>query len=208
MAFTVWVGFLVAAILIAVSPGPGAAASMSAGLRYGYGSALRVIGGLQSALVIQVGIVAVGLGALLTTSALAFEDSTPKTPTLQVADRFHIRTSPADRSDFALPPYWIKTKDPIEDDPLTRACTLTFMSDLGPVPVARPPGTELKLGVGFSASLDHAIWFHRPFWPTEWHRYEVRSLTNSDSRGLVAGALYDAAGALVASTSQEALWRV
>ena len=73
MAFTVWVGFLVAAILIAVSPGPGAAASMSAGLRYGYGSALRVIGGLQSALVIQVGIVAVGLGALLTTSALAFD---------------------------------------------------------------------------------------------------------------------------------------
>ena len=73
MAFTVWVGFIVAAILIAVSPGPGAAASMSAGLRYGYGSALRVIGGLQSALVIQVGIVAVGLGALLTTSALAFD---------------------------------------------------------------------------------------------------------------------------------------
>lgn len=142
------------------------------------------------------------------TPALAFEDSTPKTPRLPVAERFHIRTSPTDRSDFALPPYWIKTKDPIEDDALTRACTLTFMSDLGPVPVARPPGTELKFGVGYSASLDHAIWFHRPFWPAEWHRYEVRSLTNSDSRGLVAGALYDAAGALVASTSQEALWRV
>lgn len=73
MTLTVWLGFLAAAILIAVSPGPGAAASMSAGLRYGYGSALRVIGGLQSALVIQVGIVAVGLGALLTASALAFD---------------------------------------------------------------------------------------------------------------------------------------
>lgn len=73
MALTVWLGFLVAAILIAVSPGPGAAASMSAGLRYGYGSSLRVIGGLQSALIIQIGIVAVGLGALLTTSAIAFD---------------------------------------------------------------------------------------------------------------------------------------
>jgi homoserine/homoserine lactone efflux protein len=72
MSLTLWLGFLVAAILIAVSPGPGAAASMSAGLRYGYWSALRVIVGLQTALMIQLAIVAVGLGALLTTSALAF----------------------------------------------------------------------------------------------------------------------------------------
>jgi len=72
MSLTLWLGFLAAAILIAVSPGPGAAASMSAGLRYGYWSALRVIAGLQTALMIQLAIVAVGLGALLTTSALAF----------------------------------------------------------------------------------------------------------------------------------------
>ena len=72
MSLSLWLGFLLAAILIAVSPGPGAAASMSAGLRYGYVSALRVIFGLQTALMIQLGIVAVGLGALLTTSVLAF----------------------------------------------------------------------------------------------------------------------------------------
>ena len=72
MSLSLWLGFLLAAILIAISPGPGAAASMSAGLRYGYWSALRVIFGLQSALLIQLGIVAVGLGALLTTSVLAF----------------------------------------------------------------------------------------------------------------------------------------
>ena len=73
MSFSLWLGFLVAAILIAVSPGPGAAASMSAGLRYGYGATLRVIFGLQSALIIQLAIVAVGLGALLTASTLAFD---------------------------------------------------------------------------------------------------------------------------------------
>lgn len=72
MALSLWLGFLVAAILIAVSPGPGAAASMSSGLRYGYASALRVIAGLQLALMIQLAIVAVGLGALLTASVLAF----------------------------------------------------------------------------------------------------------------------------------------
>ena len=73
MSLSLWLGFLVAAILIALSPGPGAAASMSAGLRYGYGSAARVIAGLQTALVIQLAIVAVGLGALLTASVLAFD---------------------------------------------------------------------------------------------------------------------------------------
>jgi len=72
MSLSLWLGFLVAAVLIAISPGPGAAASMSTGLRFGYASAVRVILGLQSALIIQLGIVAVGLGALLTTSVLAF----------------------------------------------------------------------------------------------------------------------------------------
>ncbi len=73
MSLSVWLGFFAAAILIAVSPGPGAAVSMSTGLRYGYGSAVRVILGLQGALVCQLAIVFGGLGALLATSALAFD---------------------------------------------------------------------------------------------------------------------------------------
>lgn len=73
MPLSVWLGFLLASILIAISPGPGAATSMSIGLRYGYGSALRAICGLQTALVIQLAIVAAGLGVLLATSALAFD---------------------------------------------------------------------------------------------------------------------------------------
>ena len=73
MVLSLWLGFLLAAILIAVSPGPGAAVAMSCGLRYGYAAALRSIFGLESALLIQLTIVAVGLGALLTASALAFD---------------------------------------------------------------------------------------------------------------------------------------
>ncbi|MEO8409871.1 MAG: homoserine/homoserine lactone efflux protein [Propionivibrio sp.] len=73
MTLSVWLGFLLATILIAVSPGPGAAVTMSSGLRYGYASALRTIFGLQSALMIQLAIVAVGLGALLTASVVAFD---------------------------------------------------------------------------------------------------------------------------------------
>ena len=72
MSLSLWLGFLLAATMIAVSPGPGAAASMSAGLRYGYASALRAIAGLQTALLTQLVIVFAGLGVLLQTSALAF----------------------------------------------------------------------------------------------------------------------------------------
>lgn len=72
MSLSVWLGFLLAAILIAVTPGPGAAVSMSAGMRYGYGSALAVILGLQVAILIHLAIVAIGLGALLAASEAAF----------------------------------------------------------------------------------------------------------------------------------------
>ncbi|MDR3300223.1 MAG: homoserine/homoserine lactone efflux protein [Candidatus Accumulibacter sp.] len=72
MELTTWLAFLLAAVLIAVSPGPGAATTMSVGLRHGYRAALRAIGGLQCALLIQLSVVAAGLGALLSASTLAF----------------------------------------------------------------------------------------------------------------------------------------
>ncbi len=140
--------------------------------------------------------------------SIEFDEAIPKEPDIEYAARFEIRTRPDDTSVFAVPPFWIRTRDAIEDDPLVQACTLTFMSDFGPVPVARPAGVALDPGVGFAASLDHSVWFHRPFRPNQWHRYEVHSLNNSDSRGLVAGAMYDTVGALIASTAQEALWRI
>lgn len=72
MTLATWFGFLLAAIVIAVSPGPGAVASMSTGARYGYWSALVLIAGLQCALLIQLAVVALGLGAILAASEAAF----------------------------------------------------------------------------------------------------------------------------------------
>ena len=72
MSLGSWLGFLVAAMLVAISPGPGAVLSMSIGMRYGYRQALVAILGLQAALLLQVLVVAVGLGALLATSDAAF----------------------------------------------------------------------------------------------------------------------------------------
>lgn len=72
MTLAVWLGFLLASILIAVTPGPGAVLSMSNGMRHGYRSALVGIFGLQAALLAHLVLVAVGFGALLAASEVAF----------------------------------------------------------------------------------------------------------------------------------------
>ncbi|CAN5346086.1 thioesterase family protein [soil metagenome] len=141
-------------------------------------------------------------------TSVALGDAAPKDPGLSITDHLEIRTAVTDSGAFAVPPYWVRFRDSIEDDPLTRACALTFVTDLGPVPAARPPGTPLRTDIGYAASLDHSVWFHRPFDPAQWHRYEVHAANNSDNRGLVVGSMYTGAGRLVASMTQEALWRL
>ncbi|MGE0218397.1 acyl-CoA thioesterase [Mycolicibacterium sp.] len=140
--------------------------------------------------------------------SLALAASVPKFPDVHFAEHFEIRARPSDESLFALPPFWIRTRDKVDCHPLVRACVLTFMSDLGPAPAARPAGAPPQADGDFAASLDHSVWFHRDFDPHEWHRYDVHSLNNSDSRGLVAGAIYSQSGSLIASTTQETLWRI
>jgi homoserine/homoserine lactone efflux protein len=72
VTLAVWLGFLAASILIAVTPGPGAVISMSTGMRHGYWSALMAILGLQAAILVHLAIVALGLGAVLAASESAF----------------------------------------------------------------------------------------------------------------------------------------
>ncbi len=72
MSLAAWLGFLLTAIMIAVTPGPGAVLSMSTGARQGYATALVAILGLQAALLVHLIVVAVGFGALLAASETAF----------------------------------------------------------------------------------------------------------------------------------------
>lgn len=110
---------------------------------------------------------------------------------------------------FAGPPHWIRATEPIEDDPVVRACLLTYMSDMGLMAAARPPGQPLVFGAGMrAASLDHTVWFHRPFDPTQWHYYDAKPLNHNDARGLALGSFLTEDGTLVASMAQEALWRL
>ncbi len=126
----------------------------------------------------------------------------------EMSTRFEMR-SPAGSLAFAGPPYWIRARLPLEDDPLVHACAVTFISDLGLMIAGRPPEVELRFdGGGVAASLDHAIWFHRPFRPSTWHCHTATHRNHNGSRGLASGAIYADDGTLVASTAQESLWRV
>ena len=58
------------------------------------------------------------------------------------------------------------------------------------------------------ASLDHALWFHRPFRADDWLLYSIDSPTAQNARGLARGLIYDRGGRLVASTVQEGMIRV
>lgn len=139
---------------------------------------------------------------------LAYDDAVRKHSKLSFSDLFELRTRPDDDSQFAVPPFWIRTHQEIEPDPLIRACALTFMSDMGPVPSALPPTVKPKWGDCFAASLDHSVWFHRPFDPHRWHRYELAPVNHNDSRGLTTGAFYTDGDIPIATVTQEALWRM
>ena len=91
------------------------------------------------------------------------------------------------------------------DDPSVLACAATFISDIGMVRGARIPGTEHRPLSG--ASLDHALWLHRPFSGTEWLLFSTRPASNFAARGLAQGALQTEDGTLVATISQEAILR-
>jgi acyl-CoA thioesterase len=128
------------------------------------------------------------------------------TPPERWADYYETRVVADADTTWPRQPFWFRSREPIEDDPLLRACALTFVSDLGLVDTARPPG-EKEPGPGGAASLDHALWLHRPVDPHQWHCYDAVAVSYSDARGLAFGSIHDNLGTLVASVAQESLWR-
>jgi acyl-CoA thioesterase-2 len=125
------------------------------------------------------------------------------------ADHFEMRVAPGQHGhdDWPVQPFWFRTREPIEDDAVLRACALTFISDLGLVSSARPPG-DSRPGPGGAASLDHALWLHRPSDPHRWHLYDAVAVSHSDARGLARGSIHREDGTLIASVAQESLWRI
>jgi acyl-CoA thioesterase II len=104
---------------------------------------------------------------------------------------------------------WIKTVDPLADDPDLHRNVLAYVSDYQLVSTATlPHGIHFAEGNVQLASLDHAMWFHRPFRIDEWLLYAMESPNASGGRGFARGQFFTRDGRLVASTAQEGVVRV
>jgi acyl-CoA thioesterase-2 len=103
---------------------------------------------------------------------------------------------------------WFRLVDRCPDDPVLHQCLLAYMSDYHLLETATlPHGLAYRTADVMLASIDHAMWFHRPVRVDEWLLYALVSPSSSGSRGLAFGRIFDRAGRLVASTAQEGLMR-
>jgi acyl-CoA thioesterase-2 len=103
---------------------------------------------------------------------------------------------------------WIRTTGPLPDDPAIHRCVLAYASDLTLLDTSLVPHGRSVLEASIqAASLDHALWFHRPFRADEWLLYAQDTPSASGARGFARGLVYDRAGRLVASVAQEGLVR-
>jgi acyl-CoA thioesterase-2 len=104
---------------------------------------------------------------------------------------------------------WIRARGAMPDDPGLHQCVLAYASDLTIMVAAVYPHRASMRSPGFqSASLDHAMWFHRPFRIDDWVLHEQESPASAGARGLGRGTIYTRGGQLVASCAQEGLIRV
>ncbi|WP_329140755.1 acyl-CoA thioesterase II [Streptomyces sp. NBC_01476] len=105
---------------------------------------------------------------------------------------------------------WFRTRGKLAEDPLLHVCLATYVSDmtlLDSVLLAHGRG-GWAVGDVVGASLDHAMWFHRPFRADEWLLYDQRSPSASGGRGLGTARIYTQDGRLAVSVIQEGLVRV
>ncbi|GAA0666090.1 acyl-CoA thioesterase II [Kitasatospora atroaurantiaca] len=103
---------------------------------------------------------------------------------------------------------WLRTNGSLPDDPLIHVCALTYASDMTLLDSVRAPVEPLWGERNFDmASLDHAMWFHRPFRADDWLLYQQESHIAHAARGLARGQIYDRSGQLVVSVMQEGLFR-
>lgn len=137
-------------------------------------------------------------------------------PMRQMAERPRpIEMRPVDPVDFMaarpmapMQHVWMRAASPIGDDPAFNQAVLAYASDMSFLSTAmRPHGMGWQTPGLQTASIDHAIWFHRPCRFEEWHLYAQKSPSASGARGFNLGEIYSQDGRLVASTAQEGLMR-
>lgn len=103
---------------------------------------------------------------------------------------------------------WVRADGRLSDDPLEHLAAFTYASDMTLISAALVP-YGLRVGSpGMQvASLDHTIWFHKPFRADEWWLYDQHSPAANGGRGLVLARVFSQSGDLVATVAQEGLIR-
>ncbi len=100
---------------------------------------------------------------------------------------------------------WFRYRAPLPDEHSLHVSALTYMSDMMLLrsAMAKHPGVAVQ-----AASLDHALWFLRPFRADEWLLYDQSSPSAADGRALTRGEIFDSSGRMVAAVMQEGLTRI
>ncbi len=110
-----------------------------------------------------------------------------------------------------VPPFqnvWVRAAGDLPDDPALHQCIMAYASDMTLIDtIIFPHGVSWLDDQLQTASLDHAMWFHRPFRADEWLLYAQDSPASFGGRGLSRGSFYSQDGTLVASVAQEGLIR-
>ena len=111
-----------------------------------------------------------------------------------------------------LPPQqtvWVRATGKLPDDPVVHRAVLAYASDMTLLDTSLFAHGRMVFDAGLqAASLDHAMWFHRPFRADDWLLYAEDSPSASGARGFTRGSLFSRDGKLVASVAQEGLIRV
>ena len=104
---------------------------------------------------------------------------------------------------------WMRADGALPDDDLVHVCVLAYASDMTLLDsVLARHGVAWALDNVRGASLDHAMWFHRPFRADEWVLYDCSSPSASGGRGLATGRFFDRGGRLLTTVVQEGLLRI
>ncbi len=103
---------------------------------------------------------------------------------------------------------WVRANGAVPDDPRIQAAVLAYLSDMTLLDTSLfAHGLSVFSGKIQAASLDHSMWFHRPYAMDDWMLYAQDSPSTSGARGLNRGGLYTRDGMLIASVAQEGLIR-
>ena len=104
---------------------------------------------------------------------------------------------------------WMRADGDLPDDPLLHVCAVAYASDMTLLDsTLMAHGRAWGTGDVIGASLDHAMWFHRPFRADAWWLYDQESPWTGGGRGLARGSIYTQDGRLAVSVVQEGLLRV